>query len=284
MALSFPASPTLNQIFTTNDLRWRWTGSFWKAQGNSVKPYASAAAPSNPATGAVWLNTDTGLTYIYYSDIDGNQWVELGSAGRTDLSGLTTADFTEGTNLYYSDALATNAARTAITVAGGDYDPVTGVATIPAPPIVSINGINVANASTTITTGAIPESGNQYYTDARARAAISVTGAASYDSNTGIITLQTVLPTITNVQPANSSYVVSGSTVPTTGGYCVITGTNFAAGAQVLIGTTLATAVTVYSATQIRAQIPAQPAGTYIVYVVAADGYTTLRVNGIAYA
>ena len=35
--------------------------------------------------------------------------------------------------------------------------------------------------------------------------------------------------------------------------------------------------------TEIRAQVPAMAAGTYLVYVVAADGYTTLRVNGVTY-
>jgi hypothetical protein len=281
MALNFPANPTIDQIYTSDTLRWRWTGSFWKAQGNSIVPYASDTAPPSPTTGAVWFNTSTGQTYIYYSDMYSSQWVELGAPGRTDIVGLTTSDFVEGTNLYYKDSVATKDARIAVTVSGGSYDPTTGVAVIPPPPVVSINGVNVSTTSVTINNSTITEAGNLYYTNARARAAFSVIGGGSYNSSTGVIT--SALPKITNVQPANSSYVVSGSTVSVAGGYIVITGTSFASGIQVLIGTTLASSVAVYSATEIRAQVPAMAAGTYLVYVVAADGYTTLRVNGVTY-
>ena len=57
--------------------------------------------------------------------------------------------------------------------------------------IKTVNGVSPgANAALTITTASITENTNLYFTDARARAAISVTGGnAAYDSATGVITL-----------------------------------------------------------------------------------------------
>ena len=62
--------------------------------------------------------------------------------------------------------------------------------------VKTINGVAIASASTnalTITTANITEATNLYYTDARARAAVSVTdsggdGSLSYNSSTGVLT------------------------------------------------------------------------------------------------
>lgn len=36
----------------------------------------SENAPSEPLAGEIWFDTDTGILYIYYADIDGGQWVQ----------------------------------------------------------------------------------------------------------------------------------------------------------------------------------------------------------------
>jgi len=51
------------------------------------------------------------------------------------------------------------------------------------------NGNAWALTSNTLNTSIVPESGNLYFTNARSRAAISVTGSGSYDSVNGIITI-----------------------------------------------------------------------------------------------
>jgi hypothetical protein len=89
-------------------------------------------------------------------------------------------------------------------------------------------------------------------------------------------------PTVTNIQITNSSYVVLDDTaVSTSGGYIKITGTNFASGCEVIIGSTNATAVSFVSSTVLNVQVPALSAGTYVVYVVNSDGSVAIRVNGL---
>lgn len=93
------------------------------------------------------------------------------------------------------------------------------------------------------------------------------------------------VPKITNVQVTNSSYTVLDDTaVDTNGGYIKITGAGFVSGCYVIVGTTVATSTTFVTSTELRSQIPAATAGTYIVYVVNPDGGTATRVNGITYS
>jgi len=72
--------------------------------------------------------------------------------------------------------------------ASGDlsYNSTTGVIsfTQASAPVTSVNSLTGA---VVLDTGDIAESGNLYYTDARARAAISVSGDLSYNSTTGVI-------------------------------------------------------------------------------------------------
>ena len=51
------------------------------------------------------------------------------------------------------------------------------------------NGNAWALSTSTLSTSIVPESGNLYFTNARARTAISVTGSGSYDNSTGVITI-----------------------------------------------------------------------------------------------
>ena len=92
-------------------------------------------------------------------------------------------------------------------------------------------------------------------------------------------------PKITSIIVTDSSYNnLDDTAVALAGGYIKITGSGFETGCQVLVGTTLATSVTFISATEVRAQVPATTAGTYILYVVNTDGGTAIRVNGITFS
>jgi hypothetical protein len=90
---------------------------------------------------------------------------------------------------------------------------------------------------------------------------------------------------ITGVTITNSSYVALDDTaIDTAGGYIKLTGTGFTSGCQVVVGTTPATSTTYISSTEVRAQIAAASAGTYIVYLVNSDGGTAIRVNGLTFS
>ena len=92
-------------------------------------------------------------------------------------------------------------------------------------------------------------------------------------------------PKITQVQICDSSYnVLDDTAVDTAGGYIKITGSGFKTGATVTVNKALATSTTFVSSTELRAQIPAQAAGTYVLYVVNTDGSVAIKVNGITYS
>lgn len=92
-------------------------------------------------------------------------------------------------------------------------------------------------------------------------------------------------PKITSIAVTDSSYNnLDDTAVDIAGGYIKITGTGFATGCQVLINNTPATSTTFVSATEVRAQVPATAAGSYIVYLVNTDGGVAIRVNGITFS
>lgn len=92
-------------------------------------------------------------------------------------------------------------------------------------------------------------------------------------------------PGITNIVITDSSYNdTEDTTISTSGGYIKLTGFGFVSGCQVHVEDTLASSVTFISANQVRAQLPAKTAGTYIVYLTNPSGKFALKVNGITYA
>lgn len=92
-------------------------------------------------------------------------------------------------------------------------------------------------------------------------------------------------PKITAITVTDSSYTnLDDTAVDVAGGYIKLTGSGFASGCQVLIGNTPATSVAYVSDTEVRAQLPATTAGSYIVYLVNSDGGTAIRVNGVTFS
>ena len=92
-------------------------------------------------------------------------------------------------------------------------------------------------------------------------------------------------PKITSIQVTDSSYgVLDDTAVNISGGYIKLIGTGFVTGCQVVVGTLVATSVTFISSTEVRAQIPQQPAGTYTVYLTNSDGGVAIRVNAVNYS
>ena len=92
MAIDFPNSPTVNDIFTVAEKSWIWDGSAWKVYFNPPVMYVQDTPPSVPKTGDQWYESDTGQHFVYYD----STWVETGSAITTnvnanDLSGTTLA-------------------------------------------------------------------------------------------------------------------------------------------------------------------------------------------------
>jgi hypothetical protein len=124
------------------------------------------------------------------------------------------------TNLYYTNARAR--ASISLTTTGSTgaatYNSATGVLNIPSyvGGVVSIFGRTgtVIAVSGDYTTTLVTEGTNLYYTDARARAAISVTGSGSYNSATGVITVTggvTSVNTLTGAVVLTTTNIAEGT-------------------------------------------------------------------------
>lgn len=78
MAIDFPNSPTLNQMFSASGRTWKWTGVRWEIvvlNADTLEGYTtmSDTAPQVGVPGSRWYKTTTGQEYIYYNDT----WVEV---------------------------------------------------------------------------------------------------------------------------------------------------------------------------------------------------------------
>ena len=59
--------------------------------GGGASVTTSDAAPSSPSAGDLWYNTDAGGLFLYYTDADSSQWVEVvGKTGPTGAAGGST--------------------------------------------------------------------------------------------------------------------------------------------------------------------------------------------------
>lgn len=206
----------------------------------------SAGAPASLKSGELAFNENTGDKKLYYGygdDGGGNAtsiisiggegaYLTLDTAqtitgnktftGSVVLTGATvslnTSQLTESGSLFFTNARA----RTALSgdaSTGLNYNSSTGVMLLSGVPnasltnsAVTINGTSISlGGSATFTTTNIGEGTNQYYTDARARAALSGSSATGlqYNNSTGVISLSGV----PNSSLTNGSITVNGSAV-----------------------------------------------------------------------
>jgi len=206
----------------------------------------SAGAPASLKSGELAFNENTGDKKLYYGYGDDGSgsatsvisiggegaYLTLDTAqtitGNKTFTGavvltsatvsLNTSQLTESGSLFFTNARA----RTALSgdaSTGLNYNSSTGVMLLSGVPnasltnsAVTINGTSISlGGSATFTTTNIGEGTNQYYTDARARAALSGSSATGlqYNNSTGVISLSGV----PNSSLSNSSITVNGSAV-----------------------------------------------------------------------
>jgi hypothetical protein len=182
------------------------------ASGTGVTVSSPDANTIGIAIGQSVGTTDTVTFNTVNANLTGNVTGTVSS-----LSNHTTTDLAEGTNLYYTDARA----RAALSGGTGvTYNSTTGQISIgqdvATTAIVTFNTVNAnltGNVTGTVsslsnhTTTDLAEGTNLYYTDARARAALSAGTGISYNSTTGVIS-----STITQYTDAMARAALSATT------------------------------------------------------------------------
>jgi len=87
MPLDFPNSPTVNQEFTANGVTWKYDGVAWNIVSGGSGFRVSSGAPSSPALGDLWYESDSGEMFIYYD----SQWVSPAVLATVGTSAIGTA-------------------------------------------------------------------------------------------------------------------------------------------------------------------------------------------------
>lgn len=186
------------------------TGEFTANQGEIRGFFAAGSGLSyDNSNGTFSLNVDSdgiaeGTSNLYFTDARAQGAISVSGAGLAYAAGVIsltadTGDIAEGSNLYFTDARA----RAALTVAAAGAEDVQ-LLTKNAQGVMSVllsdvfaefsagTGLSFDGGeySLNATTSDVAEGSRLYFTDARARAAISVDAAGlSYDSATGEIAL-----------------------------------------------------------------------------------------------
>jgi len=81
MAYSFPPSPTVGQIYTSNGRSWRWSGVQWTAVAvsspTSAPVFVSSSPPPYPIQGSLWYDSNNSFLNIWYVDLNGGAWISV---------------------------------------------------------------------------------------------------------------------------------------------------------------------------------------------------------------
>lgn len=178
-----------NRVLTTSNIGEGTNLYFTDTRSRASLSFIAGSGAYNSTTGAITIPTNTNHvaegSNLYYTDARSRSAISVGAGlSYNSGTGVITNTITQ-----YTDTLA----RLSLSfVAGvGNYSSVSGVITIP-----------------TLTTH-IEEGTRQYFTDARARTAISLTtsgtsGVATYNSSTGVLNIPnyTIINPITGVLTA----------------------------------------------------------------------------------
>jgi hypothetical protein len=128
----FPASPALNQVYSSGGASYFWNGYAWEG-GGAISPASvtsvSDTPPANPLPGQLWWESDTGYLFTSYTDANTTQWVQINALQANAV--LKTGDTMSGAltvnnTLTVKGGTAGGYGRIAIDDAGGSFNSALG--------------------------------------------------------------------------------------------------------------------------------------------------------------
>ena len=209
---------TTGSITATGDIIV--TGAITSGQEFSITPLA--AAPTSPTEGTLYYDSTTDKMYVWAND----SWVDLTSQGTTQLAGLTgdVSITTPSDNqlLKYNSTSAVWENWSPDYITGIAWGDITGTLADQTDLQTILDGKESTISSGTatqywkgdktwqeLTTAAVSESGNIYFTQTRARESISETAVGlDYSNTTGVLSLTAnyEIPTTTKTGQWNTAY------------------------------------------------------------------------------
>ena len=244
---NFSQAQTFTPTLVAGD-KWRLT-----AIGNSLSVYRNGVLQLTYTTDGSYPSGDVGIE-AYTQGFTFSGWQGGDIAGSTSPAPTVTG---------VSPTTGSSVGGTLVTITGTNFQ--TG-ATVTIGGSAAI-GVTVVNSATITATTPAHSAG---------AANINVTNTDGQSA--------TIPSTFTYVLPAPTIAGVSPGSGITAGGTPItITGSNFAAGATVTVGTSAAAAVTIVNSATITASTPAGPAGAVTVAVTNPDGQKASLANGFTY-
>jgi hypothetical protein len=176
--MNFPNSPSDGDTHEVDGKTFIYntTKGIWSISGAVQLISVSDNAPTSPLNGDMWFNSTDTNTYMWYSDGDSNQWIQLNGTG-TVVQNITNNVFDTPTITSVSPANYSGTDATTFTIIGTNFNVGTIVTFID-------SGGNEYNASTTsvITQGELTAVTPQAFTAAEGPLDVKVTtggGAAT---------------------------------------------------------------------------------------------------------
>jgi len=143
MAINFPLSPTLNEIYSYNGLSWQWNGSYWQ----SFPPSSGATGVVRTITASTGLsaNTNTGdVTLIVTGSTGGGTFTGGTVTGATSFTGGLSANTISATTYNnYPGSSSSYCVPTFYVSSISGCSPVTILT-----PLNAVGGLNVTGTTT----------------------------------------------------------------------------------------------------------------------------------------
>jgi hypothetical protein len=86
--MAFPINPTTGQLHTVSDRVWSFNGYAWDKLDDGAF-YYQQDPPTGVTFGTRWMDSDTGIEYIYINDGDSFQWVQPTDDGTSNVIQIT---------------------------------------------------------------------------------------------------------------------------------------------------------------------------------------------------
>lgn len=130
-------TPSAGQTLAYNGTNWI------NGSGGGGGVTASATAPASPVNGSAWFDTNDGTLYVYYTDVNGSQWVEVqadSALGSQLATRMSTAE-SNITGLTAKDGLVPIVPTSVTVNVGSGSVAANGTITISGASSVTLNGI-----------------------------------------------------------------------------------------------------------------------------------------------